>query len=509
MKKNLYKICKMMKGVFLLKKLLKIKNYSTFKDFKLNYTDWDGSFKKVNIVYAPNGSGKTSLSLLFESLKGNNELILKKRNLEANTNPEIVFLSDENTEIKFINEAWNKKINNLEVFNSFYLEDNVYKISLSKNIGNGALTNNIFNLAKLEELKEEVSALKKELSIASKAVSEAITLLAIKEKENAADIDKYINEFNNFKSKHSEINKRYKLSLAKANEVFQDELELYKNTINTYLVKFSSELVIKSVGLIIGDNLEVRHFVYDIEISGNVIRIDDRNKISLKYYLSDGDKNALALSFFLSQFNLMMNSNDYIVVVDDPFTSFDTHRRSMTIKELVKLSEKVKQLYIFTHDLHFASEYVNQSRTEVLNLQIKKVNGSNILKHIDFKSELLTGLMRDIITMHDFLDTGSVDNWHRIQIARAIRPSIEGLFRIKFFRVIGPNDWLGDFIVKIRNSQESSPFFRLRGHLDSIEEINDYSKGFHHSNSPYLEEQIDEQELRSFVQKALQLIQVI
>jgi wobble nucleotide-excising tRNase len=52
----------------------------------------------------------------------------------------------------------------------------------------------------------------------------------------------------------------------------------------------------------------------------------DRNEASLRYFLSDGDKNALALSFFLAKLDLFDNIGEFIVVVDDPFTSFDTHR---------------------------------------------------------------------------------------------------------------------------------------------------------------------------------------
>lgn len=84
-------------------------------------------------------------------------MILKKRNLDAESNPEIIFLSEDNKEIKFDNEACNTKVDNLEVFKSSYLQDNLYKISLSSNDSNRALIHNIFEFEKLEELKYEVS----------------------------------------------------------------------------------------------------------------------------------------------------------------------------------------------------------------------------------------------------------------------------------------------------------------------------------------------------------------
>ena len=43
------------------KKLIHIKNYGRFSYFCSKNSDWDGSFKKINVIYAPNGSGKTTL----------------------------------------------------------------------------------------------------------------------------------------------------------------------------------------------------------------------------------------------------------------------------------------------------------------------------------------------------------------------------------------------------------------------------------------------------------------
>ena len=45
----------------MLKKLIHIKNYGKFSNFNIASSDWDGTFKKNNVIYAPNGSGKTLL----------------------------------------------------------------------------------------------------------------------------------------------------------------------------------------------------------------------------------------------------------------------------------------------------------------------------------------------------------------------------------------------------------------------------------------------------------------
>ncbi|MEJ9227513.1 AAA family ATPase [Priestia aryabhattai] len=498
-----------------MKKLLRIKNYSKFRDFQLHNTDWDGTLKKINLIYAPNGSGKTSISLLFESLKGNNDLILKKKNLFSEKSPEIILLDDDNKQIKFANESWNMTIDFIEVFNSFYLENNVYIISPT--IYDKTSINNLFNLEKIEiqNYKNEIKDLKRKEEEARLGIT--LNQRRLKEAKLEEIEDRYY--VNNLKA---ELARGKKISTAmlmkiseilvkKASDAFTEELEQYKNSINKYLRKFSNDLLIKSIRIVFNGDLKIRHLMYDIVINGKVVQISDRNEVSLKYYLSEGDKNALSLSFFFAKFEILKNSNEFIVVVDDPFTSFDSHRKMVTIKELVNLSESIKQLFILTHDIHFTNDFISFSRKEkdVLTLQISQEKGDSIFKNINVKTELLTGLMRDIMIMHNFIRNGSKDILDRIHIARCIRPTLEGLFRIKFYNQIKSTDWLGNFIEYIRDADEGSLFYRLKTNLGSLEDVNDYSKRFHHSDSPFESDTVSEGELKYFVQQTLELIQAI
>jgi wobble nucleotide-excising tRNase len=57
--------------------------------------------EQTNIIYANNGSGKTTLSMLFRSLRGNNELLLKKRSFNTSDPIEITLLDENNKQVKF------------------------------------------------------------------------------------------------------------------------------------------------------------------------------------------------------------------------------------------------------------------------------------------------------------------------------------------------------------------------------------------------------------------------
>ncbi|WP_054658358.1 hypothetical protein [Apilactobacillus ozensis] len=61
-------------------KILEINNYSRFNTKNMGGIPNNGHLKKINGIYAPNGTGKTSLALLFQSLSNkNSNIILKKR----------------------------------------------------------------------------------------------------------------------------------------------------------------------------------------------------------------------------------------------------------------------------------------------------------------------------------------------------------------------------------------------------------------------------------------------
>ena len=65
------------------KKLISIQNYGRFSNFNITQSDWDGTFSKTNVIYAPNGFGKTSFSVMMRSISGYDALITKKTTFDT------------------------------------------------------------------------------------------------------------------------------------------------------------------------------------------------------------------------------------------------------------------------------------------------------------------------------------------------------------------------------------------------------------------------------------------
>jgi len=94
-----------------------------------------------------------------------------------------------------------------------------------------------------------------------------------------------------------------------------------------------------------------------------------------------------------------------------------------------------------------------------------------------------------------------------LEVARSIRPFIEGLYRVRFPGHFQPNEWLGDFIGNIRMTSDNDGLSHAKADLDEIEAINEYSKKYHHDQNPNADsETISDDELHGFVKRTLRFV---
>ncbi len=94
-----------------------------------------------------------------------------------------------------------------------------------------------------------------------------------------------------------------------------------------------------------------------------------------------------------------------------------------------------------------------------------------------------------------------------MSLARAIRPLFEKYLRLKLPNEFPDNEWLGDFIKRIRDSAPTDAIAAAKVILDEVEAINDYSKRYHHNTNAQSEsEPVDSNELAAFVGRTLKLV---
>lgn len=91
-------------------------------------------------------------------------------------------------------------------------------------------------------------------------------------------------------------------------------------------------------------------------------------------------------------------------------------------------------------------------------------------------------------------------------LARKLRVLIEENLRMRFPDVFGSNEWLGDFLDKIRNSNAGDVAYSMKSQLEELVELNDFSKKYHHGNPTAAQTPITETALRTYAGRTIEFL---
>lgn len=367
-------------------------------------------------------------------------------------------------------------------------------------------TNGLIDLVKSGEGANEADLLKTK------------TTLQLKKLRADEEMDQACQDYIAFNDANTAHKKQMDAVKAELEKYAKETLTKYADKINEYLTQFAPYIKIEKLKHEYRGTGKEPYATYGLLVHDNEVSFTDQNDDgpSLKYSLSEGDKSALAFSFFLAKLDMEGTLADKIIVFDDPISSFDAGRKTATIRVLSSLSKRVKQLLVLTHNLFFANELlekleVNSAAVPCLSLKISHSNGGSIFKEHELDTEATLGFLKDFGTLTDFVDNSlGLDEEGKRAVMKCIRTVLEGYLRFKFLRKLKKGEWLGNALDKIRAADAKSAFFRLQPHLDTLETLNDYSKGFHHASLSMAEaEPINDAELKMFAQKTIEVVQHI
>jgi wobble nucleotide-excising tRNase len=286
-------------------------------------------------------------------------------------------------------------------------------------------------------------------------------------------------------------------------------LWLNEQSINEYLDQFNAGFRITNIRHLYIGGTPSSH--YQIEINNTALDLGDARTPAgtpcFKTALSSGDRSALALAFFLAVLKQDANIGRKIVVFDDPFTSLDRFRRTCTQQLIQQLSNSAEQVVILSHDpffLKLLSDECSSASTNVKTLQMSKAGDTTIIGEWDVHAETQSSYMKDYSMLLGFYRKR---NGNLRAVARTIRPFLEGMLRSHFPGQFQQNDWLGDFIGKIRAADATSGLQHAKADLVELDAINGYSKKYHHQQNANADtEPINDDELYGFVKRTLKLV---
>lgn len=129
----------------------------------------------------------------------------------------------------------------------------------------------------------------------------------------------------------------------------------YRETVNKLLERFGAKFTLAKVKMEYTGRTPRTAFTF--EIRGKEIDPGGENTPAgtpcFRNTLSSGDRNTLALAFFIAQLKNRADLANLIVVFDDPFTSLDSFRQNWTCNTIRGLASEAKQVIVLSHSLHF------------------------------------------------------------------------------------------------------------------------------------------------------------
>jgi wobble nucleotide-excising tRNase len=333
---------------------------------------------------------------------------------------------------KILDEDVAKKLKNLNHPIDCESEDSPFKIFVSE-------------IVKLhptfEELKTQEFSIQKQQSLENELRQLELSQYRHSE-DGKALAEKYQKATKAVETKKAEIDTLRK----EIDEATKSAIEKNQEQINTILKDtLKADFTIQKLNSRSNLTRSDAHFVeYEFVIGEHIVPISNRRSqsdeepLDKAYFgntLSDSDRRLLAMAFFISSLRTDENLKDKIVILDDPFSSFDSNRKDYLAKAIIDIQndneEQPKQIIILTHDDSFLGrlqEKLPSSDTKILKIKYSDTNGS-VLEKCNIDEIIEEQYFKDIKYIKD-----SVDNSQNVDEALGkVRKCLERILRHKYY----------------------------------------------------------------------------
>lgn len=344
-------------------------------------------------------------------------------------------------------------------------------------------------------------------SMKPQEVMQRLTLLQSTEKRYRPEVSRVCNRITRLEKAKKRIDAAKERERDNLNQRMDALLRKYKEDINRYLKTFGTRIQIVSER--VDHRTRQPKVEYKLQVAGHEVELGDGGALAsmpcLGNTLSDGDKNSLALSFFLAHLK-RCDLASTIVVIDDPVNSLDRHRRGQTCNEIVRLAGVCRQVIVLTHEPRLARALWKATPAERLStLATTRQNGTNALASWDIERGTADRYFRGYLDLCAYAEQGGDPG----NAVRQVRQLLEGYLRRRFPGRWGEKKWLGQMLGDIRNATSSDPIRELKGRFyDELDDINELTKAFHHDDGADTEDdvEIDDSFVLAVAIRALSLV---
>lgn len=275
----------------------------------------------------------------------------------------------------------------------------------------------------------------------------------------------------------------------------------YETAINDYLRRFAASFRIAEVQSV--NSRAGSSASYCVVINNQNVNITADTGPTFKNTLSAGDRNALALAFFFASLEHDPNLAQKIVVIDDPMTSLDEHRRLRTRQEMRALQGRVSQMIVLSHSKQFLCALWENSDSNVRSaVRINRVGTSSELSEWDIRNDSISEHDKRHELVRSYLH--AAEPAIEREVAAALRPIMEAFSRVAFPQHFPPGTLLGPFHHRCQQQIGTADEILTTIDTTELRALLDYANRFHHDSNPAWEtEVINDAELTDFAERTL------
>jgi wobble nucleotide-excising tRNase len=280
----------------------------------------------------------------------------------------------------------------------------------------------------------------------------------------------------------------------------------YQTAVNVYLQRFNAGFRLDSVTY--AQTRGGPACTYNVVINNTVVAIGaapQPGEPSFRNTLSSGDRNTLALAFFFASLDQDPALANKIVVIDDPISSLDDHRSLTTVQEIRRLAERAGQVIVLSHNKPFLCRiWEGSDRTVRAALQVARDPAGSTIRSWNVEQDCITEHDRLHAMLREYLASGAPNNR---EVAKAIRPVLEGFLRAACPEYFPPGTLLGQF-NNVCAQRVGTPQQILDAQAtQELDDLVEYANRFHHdTNAAWETEAINDGELAGFVRRALSFV---
>jgi len=239
---------------------------------------------------------------------------------------------------------------------------------------------------------------------------------------------------------------------------------------------------------------------------------------SFRNLLSEGDRTTLAFAFFYARIREADDLDERTLVLDDPISSLDRHRRDATRDAVVELSKRAQQTILLSHRptfLHSVLQKRSDESGDDTSLGILRIRrtGDHTSEIEEWSSGKLIQEIRDPYFDHfeRLLAFNESREGDPEAVARSIRYVLEGNLYRRFPDYFGSsNESVGAFVQHVKDVEDEEPFSYLK-ETEFVEELDAildsaYCHAPHHSGDPFMPKQITGRGLKPWVDRTLKVV---